>query len=103
MKTRFAILFATICALTLGVIDTAAAYVGPGAGLSLVGAVWGLLLAIFAALGFVMLWPLRRLLRRRRAKPTAATRVHPVGATAGDAMASASSDGAPGEVRGNAS
>ena len=46
----------------------AAAYIGPGAGLSLLGAFWGLLLAVVAALGFVILWPLRRLFRRDRAK-----------------------------------
>jgi membrane protein implicated in regulation of membrane protease activity len=46
----------------------AAAYVGPGAGLSLLGAFWGLLLAVVAALGFVIFWPLRRLFRRGRAK-----------------------------------
>lgn len=43
----------------------ALAYVGPGAGLSLLGALWGLLLAVGAALGFLLLWPLRRARRRR--------------------------------------
>jgi uncharacterized Tic20 family protein len=52
--------------LCFGVVDPATAYVGPGAGLSLLGALWGLLLAVGAAVGFVILWPLRRM--RRRAK-----------------------------------
>jgi membrane protein implicated in regulation of membrane protease activity len=47
----------------------ALAYVGPGAGLSLVGAFWGLLVAVFAAFAFVILWPLRRMFRRRRVAP----------------------------------
>ena len=56
-------------AVLVGLAGPAAAYVGPGAGLSLVGAFWGLLVAVGAALGFIILWPLRRLLKRGRAKP----------------------------------
>lgn len=44
----------------------ALAYVGPGAGLSLLGAFWALLLAVGAALVFLVAWPLRRMRRRRR-------------------------------------
>jgi membrane protein implicated in regulation of membrane protease activity len=46
----------------------AAAYIGPGAGLSLLGALWGVLAAIFVAVLFLVAWPLRRLLRRRRGR-----------------------------------
>lgn len=53
--------------LVLGIVTPAAAYVGPGAGLSLMGALWGLVVAIGAALGFVLLWPFRRMIRGRRA------------------------------------
>jgi hypothetical protein len=49
-------------------VHPAAAYVGPGAGLSLLGALWGLLLAVAAALGFIILWPLRRMRQRARAR-----------------------------------
>lgn len=56
--------------VALGTAAPALAYVGPGAGLSLVGAFWGLLVALFAALAFVILWPIRRFLKqRRRASP----------------------------------
>lgn len=43
----------------------AQAYVGPGAGLSLLGALWALVLALGTALVFVVAWPIRRLLRKR--------------------------------------
>jgi membrane protein implicated in regulation of membrane protease activity len=44
------------------------AYVGPGAGLSLLGAFWALILAIFTAVFFLLAWPVRRLLRNARAR-----------------------------------
>ncbi len=43
------------------------AYVGPGAGVTLIGALIGLLSAIFLALFAVLRWPIRRFLARRRA------------------------------------
>lgn len=52
--------------LALVVSGPALAYVGPGAGLSFLGALWALLLAVLTALAFVVAWPVRRLLRRRR-------------------------------------
>lgn len=47
---------------------SAFAYVGPGAGLSLLGALWALAVAVVTALVFVVAWPVRRMLRRRRAE-----------------------------------
>jgi membrane protein implicated in regulation of membrane protease activity len=66
----------------LGAAAPAMAYVGPGAGLSLVGAFWGLLVAIFAALAFIVAWPVRRLLRRGRGSPE---RAQPAMADPGEA------------------
>lgn len=42
------------------------AYVGPGAALSLLGALWGMVVAIGAAVAFAAAWPVRRYLRQRR-------------------------------------
>lgn len=44
----------------------AIAYVGPGAGLTLLGALWGLLAALVMTVGFILLWPFRRFLFARR-------------------------------------
>lgn len=57
------IIFASL-ALTL--TSPALAYVGPGAGITLIGALWGLIMAVVAALSFIVLWPIRRSLKRRR-------------------------------------
>lgn len=42
------------------------AYIGPGAGLGLGGAVLGVLLALLTAFAFVLVWPLRALYRKLR-------------------------------------
>jgi membrane protein implicated in regulation of membrane protease activity len=51
-------------ASTIGIAGEAAAYVGPGAGLSLIGAFWGLVVAVLAALSFIIIWPFRRMFRK---------------------------------------
>lgn len=63
MKTLLAL---TTALALLAAPDLALAYVGPGAGLSLLGALWALLAAVATALAFILLWPVRRMLRRRR-------------------------------------
>jgi hypothetical protein len=51
--------------LALFAATPAFAYVGPGAGLSLLGALWGVVAAVVVALAFVVIWPVRRLIKRR--------------------------------------
>ncbi|MGH8504304.1 MAG: hypothetical protein ACREVE_17985 [Gammaproteobacteria bacterium] len=58
-------------ALALALIEPASAYIGPGAGLSLLGAMWGLLTAVLAAIAFVIAWPVRRMLAARRPRAAA--------------------------------
>jgi type VI protein secretion system component VasK len=50
---------------------SAEAYIGPGAGLSLLGALWALIAAVVAAVGFIALWPIRRARKRRLAQKQA--------------------------------
>jgi hypothetical protein len=57
-----------LAGLVLGTSGTAYAYVGPGAGLSLLGALWGLVIAVGVAAGFVLFWPLRQYRRRLEAQ-----------------------------------
>lgn len=52
--------------LALGLSAPALAYVGPGAGLGAIGAALGLIAAVVMALGAIIFWPIRRLMRRRR-------------------------------------
>lgn len=47
----------------------ALAYIGPGAGISFIGALGTWLLGILIALFAILFWPLRLLLRRLRRKP----------------------------------
>ena len=54
----------------------ALAYIGPGAGLSLLGALWGVIAAVAAAMLFLLLWPLRRMMRRKRAAAPRAAAQH---------------------------
>jgi Na+-driven multidrug efflux pump len=63
-------------ALTVCVAGPAAAYVGPGPGLSLLGALWALLATLLTAVAFIVLWPLRRRRRRKAAAAAAAAARH---------------------------
>jgi hypothetical protein len=73
---------------------SAEAYIGPGAGLSLIGALWALIAAVGAAVAFIVLWPVRQAMKRRRAAQQEAARTVSVGEadhaaareTASDAM-----------------
>ncbi len=88
LKTRpSVILLATLAAPVGSLIlsGPAWAYVGPGAGISLLSSVVGLFVAVGVALGLVLLWPLRALWRRRvKAEPWPGAGGHPDGPAAPD-------------------
>jgi hypothetical protein len=69
------------CAAVALWAEPAAAYIGPGAGITMLGALWGVVVAVALALGAVLFWPIRILLRKRR-KPQAPAA--PAGAVARD-------------------
>jgi hypothetical protein len=50
---------------------TATAYVGPGAGITVIGALWGLIAGVVMAVGVILFWPIRMLLRKRKANQEA--------------------------------
>lgn len=65
MKTIAVFLFTLTFVLGFG--QDASAYIGPGAGLSMLGAFWGLVVAVLAALSFLLLWPIRKMFKRKAA------------------------------------
>lgn len=61
---RFKIVFITIHMLLAVFCLEAYAYVGPGAGITMLGALWAVILAVILAIGGILLWPLRAMLRK---------------------------------------
>lgn len=57
-----------ICLALFALPNIALAYIGPGAGITFIGALIGLVLAFLSALGFILFWPVRRVWRRMKAK-----------------------------------
>ena len=58
--------------LTLMVLAPfASAYIGPGSGISVVGSLLGVLVTIVLAFGAVILWPYRRMMKKRLQKANA--------------------------------
>jgi membrane protein implicated in regulation of membrane protease activity len=46
----------------------AEAYVGPGAGITAIGALWAVIATVFITLGGLLIWPIRSFLRRKKRK-----------------------------------
>lgn len=60
---------ALLLGLTLS--GPAMAYIGPGAGITMLGALWGVVVAVFLAIGAVLFWPIRALIRKVKGTPPA--------------------------------
>jgi uncharacterized membrane protein len=45
----------------------ALAYIGPGAGISVLGSLLGILGTIIIAIGAILFWPIRKMMKRRKA------------------------------------
>ncbi len=52
--------------LPLILAEAASAYVGPGVGITALGALWAVILAVVFVMGGILAWPFRALLRRLR-------------------------------------
>jgi hypothetical protein len=66
-------MFKIISLLILALFSlTAEAYVGPGAGISVLGSLLGILATIVVAIGAIILWPVRKMMKRKKAAAAAA-------------------------------
>lgn len=58
--------------LLLFVSMGATAYNGPGSGVSFIAALWSLIIGFLVVLSAILMWPIRVLLKRRKARQQAA-------------------------------
>ena len=63
--------------ILLAPVSPALAYIGPGAGISVLGSLLSILATIFVAIGAIIFWPLRKFMKRRKVR-----RESPLGAAA---------------------
>jgi membrane protein implicated in regulation of membrane protease activity len=75
MEKNLKSLFFEISLLALAILIFAAieptkveAYVGPGAGITAIGALWAVIATVFITLGGLLIWPIRSFLRRKKKK-----------------------------------
>lgn len=71
MPCKFVMIFTALFVLSIVSPETTYAYVGPGVGISLIGSLIGLSLVILSAVVAVLLWPIRRWLKGRKANGVA--------------------------------
>jgi hypothetical protein len=76
MTAKTEIIVAAACAALI-IPQTAAAYIGPGAGLSVGGAIIGVLGALMLAVAVLLTWPIRLVIRKLRSNRPPATAERP--------------------------
>jgi hypothetical protein len=81
---KLPLLVASLCFVAAA--TPVSAYIGPGAGITMLGALWGVIVAVALALGAVLFWPIRVMLRRRK-RPAAASATTAAAPLPGDAAA----------------
>jgi hypothetical protein len=65
---KLPLLVASLCLITAA--TPAFAYIGPGAGITMLGALWSVIVAVALAIGAVLFYPIRVIMRRfRRSAP----------------------------------
>jgi membrane protein implicated in regulation of membrane protease activity len=69
--------------MLMAIAPLASAYIGPGSGISVIGSLLGLLVTILLAFAAILLWPFRRMLKRRRLQADATDDDDTQGDTAG--------------------
>jgi len=92
--TNFRRSAAVLSGLTIGALFSAPAlaYVGPGAGISVLGALWGLIVGVVVALGVILFWPIKMMIRKSKAKKAAAAGITEEAPVADAAAEQAQSD-----------
>jgi hypothetical protein len=76
--SRLAAISLCVVVLVATSAGPAFAYIGPGAGITMLGALWGVIVAVALAIGAVLFWPIRALLRHRKAGTPSAPGSAPV-------------------------
>ncbi len=72
-SSRLRLVVLSILTASVFLPSIAQAYVGPGAGITMLAALWAVILAIVATIGAVLFWPIRAMLRKRKNAKAAAS------------------------------
>jgi membrane protein implicated in regulation of membrane protease activity len=59
-----------LCLVLLMVQLPAFAYIGPGAGIPFIGSFLGFVVSIILVISAILFWPIRKLLKKKKSKPT---------------------------------